>query len=525
VHVIGVDLSAERSSLAKAAHVTAAGMPDESSWRNALNRLTGGRGADVVLLTAGSNDNAPLDLAATAVRDRGRIVIVGKTKLDLDYNVFFKKEIDVRFSRSYGPGRYDAIYEDEGRDYPYPYVRWTQRRNLEAFLQLVSSKQIDLKPLVNVVRSFEDATEVYDRMHEGTLPGIGILFDYNVNGLGDRLPGREVARETPTSQRTQVVSIGVIGAGNYASSMLLPYLTRDQRISIARLVTNTGLTAASAAKRFGVLVHGTDQRTIMSDPTIRAVVIATRHRSHAALAAEALRAGKAVFVEKPLAVDAKGLELIEATARQTGNTRLQVGFNRRFSPIITDIAKLFSGSGPFQLIYRIHAGALDPTAWQRDPAEGGRFIGEAGHFLDVFAFLTGSTPIRVSGSSLNPVNRNDDDADSIACVITYADGSTGTLAYVTQGGSSIGKEYLEVHGGQQSAIMSNFTQLEHYGPGMRRPLKRRYGGEKGQAEQMRAFADALVSDGPLPVSFDEIMHTTRLAVEAARTGGCIDLDD
>jgi predicted dehydrogenase/threonine dehydrogenase-like Zn-dependent dehydrogenase len=527
IHVIGVDISSERNAAAVEAKAAAAGLPNDPSWRNTLNRLTVGFGADVVLITAGANDNAALDLAAMTVRDRGRIVIVGKTKLNLDYNIFFRKEVEVRFSRSYGPGRYDSSYEEQGRDYPYPYVRWTQRRNLEAFLHLLASKQIDLKPLVNVVRSFDDAVQVYDRLHDGTLPGIGILFDYNVSGPEIDPPAQEIACEPRAGQGAQAVSVGVIGAGNYASSMLLPYLARDQRISLARLVTTTGLTAANAARRFGALSHGTDRRTIMNNPEIKAVVIATRHKSHAALAAEALQAGKFVFVEKPLAISPEGLSLVEAASNQTGNQRLQVGFNRRFSSIIRDLAAFFRGVRPLQMIYRIHAGALDAQAWQRDVEEGGRFIGEAGHFLDVFAFLTRSSPVHVSGSSLKPVGCNDDDVDNISCVIAYADGSTGTLIYGTQGDPRIGKEYLEVHGGGQTAIMSNFTKLEQFRPGDRKPTLIRYNGGKGQAEQMKAFADSVASGGPLPVSYAEILQTTRLtllAAEAARFGRCIDFN-
>jgi predicted dehydrogenase/threonine dehydrogenase-like Zn-dependent dehydrogenase len=526
VRVVGVDLSADRVRIAMDVPIDAAGHPDQPSWREKLSRLTGGLGADVVLITAGTNDRSALELATSAVRDRGRIVVVGKTKLNLDYNEFFKKEIEVRFSRSYGPGRYDPRYENEGCDYPYSYVRWTERRNLEAFLGLIASKQINLTPLVNVVRSFEDAEAVYNLVHDGNLPGIGVLFDYGVSGPGEGTPSRVIVRELSSVRDPQKVSLGVIGAGNYASSMLLPHLAGDQRVAIDALVTTTGLTAASAAKRFGARLHGTDRSVIMNNPEIDAVVVATRHRSHAHLTAEALRAGKAVFVEKPLAIDAVGLAFVTDAVNETGNTRLHVGFNRRFSPIIREIVLAFKDIRPLQMIYRVHAGALAAQAWQRDAAEGGRFIGEAGHFMDVFAFITGSSPVRVSGATLNPTGRNDDDIDNVACVVAYADGSVGTLVYVTQGGPKIGKEYLEVHGGGQSVVMSNFARLEYYGPGMKSYAKGGYKGDKGQAAQMRAFTDAVVSGGSLPIPYTEIVETTRLTLlarEATRTGQCLDL--
>ena len=291
------------------------------------------------------------------------MIVVGKTKLDLDYNTFFRKEIEVGFSRSYGPGRYDPSYEIGGADYPYQYVRWTERRNIESFLELLAARRIDLVPLVNLVRNFDRAVELYDDIHEGKTEAIGILLDYGVRGAEGERPARIVARSS--SARPKPAVIGVIGAGNYASSMLLPPLKSDARVDIRTIVTTTGLTAASAAERFGVANHGTDTRAVLADPDIAGIVIATRHSSHAALAADALRAGKAVFVEKPLAIDADGLALVDAAIKQSGNTRLMVGFNRRFAPIIRDMASAMAGKGPLTMLYRVQAGALPGDAWQR----------------------------------------------------------------------------------------------------------------------------------------------------------------
>ncbi len=524
VRTVAVDLDAQRCEMAKAGGAVAAGVPNDLGWRNALSRCTGGHGADVVLICAGGSDNSVLELAAAAVRDRGRIVVIGKTKLDLDYNTFFRKEIEVAFSRSYGPGRYDPAYEIESRDYPYAYVRWTERRNIEAFIDLLATGRIDLAPLVGMVRDFDRAVEVYDELHEGKAKAIGILLDYGVRGPRDDRPVRVVQRIHAVASKP--VAIGVIGAGNYASSMLLPPLKADPRVDIRSIVTATGLSAASAAQRFGALRHGTDRGAVFHDPDIAGVVIATRHASHAGLVAEALRAGKAVFVEKPLAVDADGLALVNAAVAATAAPRLMVGFNRRFSPAIREIMSSFAGKAPLTMLYRVQAGALPADAWQRAGSEGGRFIGEAGHFFDVFQALTGSEPAWVVGGRLAAAVEAPDDGDNISVVVGYADGSVGSLIYLTQGGAGLEKEYLEVHGAGQSAVMRNFTSVEIFGADGR-VRKQRHGGDKGQAAQMRCFVDMIEKGAPAPVIYETLARTTRLtwcALKAARDGQSHSLD-
>jgi predicted dehydrogenase/threonine dehydrogenase-like Zn-dependent dehydrogenase len=518
VRTVAVDLDAERCAMAPSGGAMAAGIPNDLGWRNALSRATSGHGADVVLICAGGSDNAVLELAASAIRDRGRIVVIGKTKLDLDYNTFFRKEIEITFSRSYGPGRYDPSYEIEGSDYPYSYVRWTERRNIEAFIDLLATRRIDLAPLVGMIRDFDRATEVYDELHEGRAKAIGVLLDYGVRGPQGERPARVVERLHLVSPKP--IALGVIGAGNYASSMLLPPLKADPRVAIRSIVTATGLSAASAAQRFGAPTHGTDRNAVLGDSTTAGVVIATRHASHASLVAEALRAGKVVFVEKPLAVDAEGLALVDAAVAQSAAPRLMVGFNRRFAPAIRDIIQVFAGKAPLTMLYRVQAGALPPDAWQRAGSEGGRFIGEAGHFFDVFQALTGSEPTWVAGGCLAPAVGAPDDGDNASVVVGYADGSVGTLIYLTQGGAALEKEYLEVHGAGQSAVMRNFTSVEIFGADGR-VKRQRHGGDKGQAAQMRCFVDMIERGTAAPVAYETLAATTRLtwcALEAARDG-------
>jgi predicted dehydrogenase len=347
---------------------------------------------------------------------------------------------------------------------------------------------------------------------------VGVLLDYGVRGPQDERPVRVVPRMHVVPSKP--VAIGVIGAGNYASSMLLPPLKADPRVAIGSIVTATGLSAASAAQRFGAAVHGTDRDAVFSDPEIAGVVIATRHSSHANLVAEALRARKAVFVEKPLAVDVEGLALVDAAVAASSAPRLMVGFNRRFSPAIQEIMSVFAGKAPLSMLYRVQAGALPADAWQRSGGEGGRFIGEAGHFFDVFQALTGSEPAWVTGGRLSPAAGAPDDGDNISVVVGYADGSVGNLIYLTQGAASLEKEYLEVHGAGQSAVMRNFTSVEIFGAGGR-VKRQRHGGDKGQAAQMRCFVDMIEKGTHPPVTYDTLAATTRLtwcALEAARDG-------
>jgi predicted dehydrogenase len=302
--------------------------------------------------------------------------------------------------------------------------------------------------------------------------------------------------------------------------MLLPPLKADPRVEICSIVTATGLSAASAAQRFGAATHGTDRNAVFRDPEIAGVVIATRHGSHASLVAEALRAGKVVFVEKPLAIDAEGLAHVDAAVAASTAPRLLVGFNRRFSPAIREIMSAFAGKAPLTMLYRVQAGALPADAWQRTGGEGGRFIGEAGHFFDVFHALTGSEPIWVSGGRLSAAAGAPDDCDNISVVTGYADGSIGTLVYLTQGGASLEKEYLEVHGAGQSAVMRNFTSVEIFGADGR-VRKQRHGGDKGQSAQMRCFVDMIEKGAPAPVDYKTLANTTRLtwcALEAALDG-------
>lgn len=515
--VIGLDLDEDRCKLATDCGTALAAPPNSQVWV----QLLGPGGADVVFIAAGSSDNRLLELAATHVRDRGRIVVVGKTALDLDYNSFFKKEIDVRFSRSYGPGRFDPEYETRGRDYPLPYVRWTERRNMAAFVELVARGRLTLEPLVNVMRPFDTAIETYEAIYERQLEAVGVVFDYG-EAKSKQTSTVSTPRQYPAARR---LKIGIIGAGNYAASMILPELKADARVELAHVVTSTGLSAAGTATRFGISAHGTDVNAIFADASIQAVIIATRHSTHAALVAEALTAGKAVFVEKPLAIDDSGLALVRKAMRPA--SRLMVGFNRRHSPALRKIMGLTRGLGPLQMVYRVQAGPLPADAWQWLPEEGGRFVGEAGHFFDVFQYLSNSKPLHMTAARLHPARATAAHHSCISATVTYRNGSVATLLYNTLGGSRIPKEYLEVHGGGTSIALENFDRLRIY-TGSGKERSESTGAGKGQKEQMRAFTDALLAGSPMPIAFDDLMDVSRLtcdAVRSAQDGSSFRYDD
>jgi predicted dehydrogenase/threonine dehydrogenase-like Zn-dependent dehydrogenase len=525
INAVGVDLSRARCELAVAAGAALAGTPSDPGLTAAIRAMTGSFGADAVFITAGGDTTGPVEIAVEVARDRARVVDIGKTKIDLSWNDYYMKELDFVFSRSYGPGRYDPTYEERGVDYPIGYVRWTENRNMSSFLELMAQGRLDLASIITSVHPIADAETVYEGIARGE-GGLGVLFQYpDEVALDRRLPsvGTERAAAAPKS----AARVGVIGAGNYALSMLLPHLARDSRAKLVEVATRTPLSAANAQRRFPFERSSTDASGLLKAEDINAIVIATRHASHASLTAAALATGRPVFVEKPLAIDLPGLERVRQAVADHGNDRLQVGFNRRFAPFVKETARFFEGRGfPLVMAYRVHAGQLDATSWYKDAAEGSRFLGEGGHFLDVFAFLAGSRPVTVSAACQRPPQPSAEDQDNIAVTVTYGDGSIGQLLYLTQGGSRVPKEELEVFGGGKTARLHNFASLELFeGDGRR---QRSGALDKGQRAEMAAFVEAVASGGPMPVPIDALFDTTLVtlgAEESLRRGTSVAIAD
>ncbi len=525
MNVIGVDIDDSRNKVAVELGADYAATPDDPGLLAAVARLTGGRGIDCSFITASGNTNAPLELSVEIARDRGRIVDIGKTRLDLSWNDCYMKELDLRFSRAYGPGRYDTNYEEKGIDYPIGYVRWTERRNMASFIDLIARKKLDLAPIVTSTYQFSAAEAVYQEIAKGKLGGIGVVFEHEaLSEVGNTV---ESQKAKPAKIEGKV-GIGSIGAGNYAFSMLFPALSKIDNALFVEVATSTGLSAENAARKFSFLRGSTDYRKMIQAEDVDVVIIATRHSSHASMVEECIRAGKTVFVEKPLAVNLSGLEAVRQAIVDTGNDRLQVGFNRRFSPLIQKLKSEFDGLGQSLVMnFRVHAGQLDADSWYLDGEQGSRFVGEAGHFLDVFAYLTGARPVDVSARALSPQNVTADDRENMSVIVTYDDGSVGNLQYLTQGNAKLPKEYLEVSGAGKSAQMDNFQSLVVYS-GMKRQKHKASALDKGQAEQMRALVESANSGGDMPISVESLIDTTLVTLaadESAKSGRSVMLAD
>ncbi|WP_415953151.1 bi-domain-containing oxidoreductase [Streptomyces sp. KLOTTS4A1] len=529
VRVVGADPDPLRCALAERLGAVSCGDPGSAAVASAVAGLSDGHGADQVYLAAGGGSNQPVELAAALSRDRGRVVDIGKCRLDLPWNAYYEKELDVRFSRSYGPGRYDPSYELEGRDYPIGYVRWTERRNLACFLDLAARGRVEVEPLVSHVADFEDAVTTYQSLKDGDLKAVAVLFRYpghtvpteapriTVPAVPEVLQAPEVPapRRRPQTGRTPV-RLAFVGAGNYASSMLLPHLTGREGVQLSTVVTTTALSAANARQKFGFEKATTDLDAVLGDDSVDAVFVVTRHSSHAELTRKALLAGKTVFVEKPLALTEDELAGVLAAVEESGNDRLQVGFNRRFSPLLGEARQRFGPrASPAHLRYLVNAGRLDHGSWYlRQSTEGTRFTGEGGHFIDTASWLLDADPVSVY--ALAPAGNED-----LQILLHYPDGSTATISYLTTGPSGFPKESLDLVADQKVLKLDDFVRASVYGRrkwvSSRLPKAR----DKGQNAELAAFIRAVRTGGPMPVPLDSLVATTAatLAVPAALASG------
>ncbi|WP_251092187.1 bi-domain-containing oxidoreductase [Streptomyces sp. Caat 7-52] len=525
VRVVGVDPDPVRCELAERLGAAASGDPGSAAVETAVAELTGGHGVDQVYLAAGGGSNQPVELAARLCRDRGRVVDIGKCRLDLPWNAYYEKELDVRFSRSYGPGRYDPEYELEGRDYPIGYVRWTERRNLACFLDLLARGSVDVEPLVSHIADFDDAVETYQRLKEGDLKAVAVLFRYP--GHAERaeeaaapavaVPAVNVKR-SPARAAGTPVRLAFVGAGNYATSMLLPHLAQRDGVELSTVVTTTALSAANAQRKFGFADATTDLDAVLGDKSIDAVFVVTRHSSHAELTRQALLAGKTVFVEKPLALTEDELAGVLTAVEESGNDRLQVGFNRRFAPLLQEARQRFGArTGPANLRYLVNAGRLAHGSWYlRQGTEGSRFAGEGGHFIDTASWLLGADPVSVYATAA-PGN------EDLQVVLRYPDGSTATISYVTSGPAGFPKETLDLVADGKALRLDDFVRATVYDGrrkrwvGSRLPKAR----DKGQNAELAAFIKAVRTGGPMPVPLESLVATTAatLAVQTGLAGG------
>ncbi|MEU5397993.1 bi-domain-containing oxidoreductase [Streptomyces sp. NPDC005963] len=531
VRVVGVDPDPVRCELAARLGAAACGDPSSATVESAVAELTEGHGVDQVYLAAGGSSNQPVELAVRLSRDRGRVIDIGKCRLDLPWNAYYMKELDVRFSRSYGPGRYDPEYELEGRDYPIGYVRWTERRNLACFLDLAARGRLDVEPLVTHIADFDDAVKTYQSLKDGELKAVAVLFrypDHSAATEASEHPAEVVApavavpavrrtnaASTPVRSAKSSVRLAFIGAGNYATSMLLPHLARRDGVELSTVVTTTSLSAVNAKRKFGFADATTDLDAVLGDSSVDAVFVVTRHSSHAELTRKALLAGKAVFVEKPLALDEDELADVLATVEESGNDRIQVGFNRRFAPLLQEAKTRFGArTGPASLRYLVNAGRLDHGSWYlRQKTEGSRFAGEGGHFIDTASWLLGADPVSVYAVT-TPGN---DGGGDLQVVLRYPDGSTATISYVTTGSSGFPKETLDLIADGKVLRLDDFVRAAVYGRKRWSSPRLSKARDKGQRAELDAFLEAVRTGGPMPVSLESVAATTA-ATLAVQTG-------
>jgi predicted dehydrogenase/threonine dehydrogenase-like Zn-dependent dehydrogenase len=518
VRVVGLDVIEDRCKRAEQAGAAFCAAPTDEGMaavQQALVELTSGRGADQVFLAAGGSSNGPVETAVKLARDRARVVDIGKTRLDLPWNAYYDKELDVRFSRSYGPGRYDDRYELEGIDYPAGYVRWTERRNIECFLDLLAHQNIEVETLVTGVFPVEQATTVYADLASGAVPAVGVLLSYPAPPA--ETPARSISRAVTAERKasargtsTGQLAAGFVGAGNYASSMLLPHLARMADVQLAHVATARSLSAANAQRRFGFLTASTDADAVLRDDSLDAIFIVTRHHTHADLVCRALETRKAVFVEKPLALTREELGRIVDVVEKTGNDRLMVGFNRRFAPLLRQMKSQFAQPvGGSVTRYLVNAGRLDVDSWYRnEELEGSRFIGEGGHFIDTLGWWADSLPEEVYAT-------RGVDHDDVLATVRFRNGSIGIISYVTVGNPRCPKETLDTAADGRSARLDNFMKATVWTGRSRSTTRSRGGQDKGQRHELELFAQAVRTGDPMPIALESLLATTSATIAVA----------
>ncbi|MCS6882521.1 MAG: bi-domain-containing oxidoreductase [Oscillochloridaceae bacterium] len=547
--VLGMDLSPARCELALRFGAIGAAASDED-MRALVARHTGGLGVDAALITASTSSSAPLRLAAELCRDRGRVVAVGLVGLNVPRKLFYDKELDLRLSRSYGPGRYDPSYEEQGHDYPIGYVRWTENRNMQAFLDLLAEGRVQVAPLITHRFPIAEAERAYALITgERASEALGVVINYPETDSAARLapvvrlerPGAApatrlgVARAGRGVPNARPVALGLIGAGAFAQGALLPALASVPGAPLRAVASATGLSARHVAARYGAAYCTAEASRILEDPEVDAVLVATRHGSHAALVIRAIAAGKPVFVEKPLAVSEEQLGAV-VTAYEAAQQRaegapngalpaapplLLVGFNRRFAPLAVTMRDFLAGAGPLMMHYRVNAGFVPASSWLHDPAEGGgRIVGEVCHFVDLLQFLCGADPVSVAATAAQSPSGALQE-DNVSIHIRFSDGSVGSILYAAGGDKAFPKERVEIFGGGRVAALDDFRTLELARNGKRRVERTLLRQDKGHAAELRAFVEAVRAGGPAPIPFASLVLTTRvtfLAREAIHSG-------
>lgn len=516
--VLGLDFDPEKLALAKKFGADVVNLGAGEDPVKAAQAYSRGRGVDAVIITASTKSNEPMHQAALMCRKRGRIVLVGVTGLELSRADFFEKEITFQVSCSYGPGRYDANYEERGNDYPVGFVRWTEQRNFEAVLDMMSDGRLDVKPLISHRFAITDAESAYELVGGGA-PSLGILLEYpdadkksdsEVRRTTVELPRKDAAAGAPPARGN--ASIGFIGSGNYATAVLIPAF-KESGARLRTVASSGGVSGVHAGRKFGFEATTTDTNGVFADRDVNAIVISTRHDSHASMVCQALRAGKHVFVEKPIALRTEELREIEAARAACGDRPpvVMVGFNRRFAPQVVKLKSLLAGAkGPKAFVMTVNAGAIPGEHWTQDrDAGGGRIVGEGCHFIDLLRFLVGESIRTVRAHAMEATVD-----DTVSIDLGFADGSIGTVHYFANGSKAFPKERLEVFAQGRVIQLDNFRKMTGFGwPGFSKMNLWRQ--DKGQKACAAAFVNAVATGGASPIPFEELIEVAEATIAAA----------
>ena len=516
--VIGVDLDRARLALAEQHGMNWGVHPDDANDVQQVARLTGGAGADGVIITAASPSDAIVSAAFNMCRKKARVVLVGDVGLDLQRADFYVKELDFFISSSYGPGRYDAAYEEGGLDYPLAYVRWTEGRNMAEYLRLIADGTLDVKPMVAAVYSIDQVNEAYRSLQLGAEKPLMVLLSYpqRAEAIGRRT--RLMTQQRPIKHAKGPIRVALIGAGGFAKGMHLPNLQDlNEDFKLRAVASRTGHNAASTGKRFSADYCTTDYNEVLKDPEVDAVIIATRHDTHAALALEALRAGKHVLLEKPMALAEGELQDIERFYEKAEGPIpvLLTGFNRQFSPYAQRIASLVQKrSNPMLINYRMNAGYIPLDHWVHGPEGGGRNRGEACHIYDLFTFLTGAPVKSVHATAVSPSTNYYAASDNFVATVSFEDGSVATLTYTALGNTEFSKESMEVFVDGMVISLDDYRRLTVTG-NRQKPMETR-AACKGQKEELQAFAAAIRGEAEWPIPLWQQVQATRISFDVDR---------
>lgn len=513
--VIGFDPNAGRCKLA-----------EEMGCDRAVNdnfvgecmAFSGGFGVDAVLITAATHSDEPVTVAAEICRKKGRVVATGLVGMNLPRDQYYKKEVDFRLSCSYGPGRYDPVYEEQGVDYPFGYVRWTEQRNMAAFLQLVAEGKVTPAKLVTHRFKFDDALDAYQvLLGIKKEPYLGIVLEYGdlaaKNAESAKIERRVDFNRVEHVERVDRVGVSFVGAGNFAKAVLLPTLKKIKYAEFRGVSTATGMSATDTAKKYGFAFAATDQGEVLKDESTNLVFVTTRHDMHAAQIKATLDAGKYVFSEKPLCINEEQLDGVLAAKNaedaKDALSRVMIGFNRRFSPHAKLLKEYFAKRTlPLVMHYRVNAGSIPKDIWLQDPeVGGGRMVGEGCHFIDFMSYVCGAPVEKVQAMCIKTANGAETPEDSISVNLQFADGSVGTLEYVALGDTTLPKEWCEIHGEGSTATMDNFCKTVCTGKLGKRKLKGKQ--QKGFAEELAATIAAVKEGGAMPIPFEQILNVTK----------------